>query len=216
MPIITRLCETPTEAHAAGREAERSEFLVITGFLPLQQVDGLRKVSRADMFGQCRVLALEGQVHFPCDAAIAEVAGWCGAKFADVLSFGEVHFEEAANARGHRKQVEGRLGCFRSSTCSDSGAGRVSGFDGGLIVRQDSGFFESGGIAGVGRLIAMERGESLLDLRDATVPMHVAKAADVHEDVKAKGGTGMKRAKSLVVAAAMLQAKLDDLRNTSA
>ena len=46
------------------------------------------------------VLALQGEVHLPGDAAIAEVAGGAGAEFGDVLRFGEVHLEEAADAGG--------------------------------------------------------------------------------------------------------------------
>ena len=64
--------------------------------LALQQIDGLGEVGDADVFGERGVLALDGEVHFPGDFAIAEVACRCRAQFADVLGFSEVHFEEAA------------------------------------------------------------------------------------------------------------------------
>ena len=93
------------------------------------------------------------------------------------------------------------------------GAGGVGGFDGGLIFGEHAGFFESGGVAGVRCFVAVERGKSLLDLRDAAMAVHVAETADVHEDVEAQGGSGVEGAKSFVVAAAMAKAQLDDLRN---
>ena len=59
----------------------------------------------------------------------------------------------------------------------------------------------------------MDGGESLFDLSDAAMAVHVAEAADVHEDVEAEGGTGVKDAEGLVVFAAVLQAEFDDFRN---
>ncbi len=156
------------------------------------------------------MLALEGEVHLPGDAAVAEVAGGTGAEFADVLRFGEVHFEEAADARGQRQEVERRERGFRRGAASDGGAGCVGGVDGALIVGEDAGFFESCGVAGVGRFVAVERRESLLDLHAAAVAVHVAESADVHEDVEAECRSGVEGAKSFVVAAAVAQANLDD------
>ena len=43
--------------------------------------------------------------------------------------------------------------------------------------------------------------------------VHVAEAADVHEDVEAQSGAGVEGAEGFVVLAAMAQAQLDDLRN---
>ena len=78
---------------------------------------------------------------------------------------------------------------------------------------EDAGFFESGGVAGVRRFVAVQRGESLHDLREAAMAVHVAEAADVHEDVEAQGGAGVEGAEGFVVPAAVAQAQLDDLRN---
>jgi len=77
--------------------------------LPLEKIDGPGEVGDTDVRRERRVLALQGLEHLPGYAAIAEVAGGSGAKFADVLSFGKIHFEEAADARGQRQQVEGRV-----------------------------------------------------------------------------------------------------------
>ena len=60
----------------------------------------------AEEVGQGGVLALDGEVHLPGHAAVAEVAGGAGAQLGDVLRLGEVHLEEAADARGQRQQVE--------------------------------------------------------------------------------------------------------------
>ena len=66
----------------------------------------------------------------------------------------------------------------------------------------------------MGRFVAVQRGESLLDLSDAAVAVHVAEAADVHEDVEAEGGTGVEDAEGFVVFAAVAQAEFDDFRYT--
>ena len=71
-----------------------------SGSSALEEVDGLGEVGDADVAGEGGVLALELQEHLPGDAAVAEVAGGRGAEFGDVLGFGEVHFEEGADARG--------------------------------------------------------------------------------------------------------------------
>ena len=56
----------------------------------------------------------------------------------------------------------------------------------------------------------MLRGEVLDDLRAAAMAVEVAEAADVHENVEAQRGAGMKGAERFVVPAAVLQAELDD------
>ncbi len=43
--------------------------------------------------------------------------------------------------------------------------------------------------------------------------VHVAEAADVHEDVEPQGGAGVEGAEGFVVPAAMAQAQFDDLRD---
>ena len=109
--------------------------------LALEQVDGLAEVGGADIFGQRGVLAFESQIHLPGDAAIAEVAGGRRAELADVLSFSEVHFEQTANARCKRKQVEGCSCSFRRGTGGDFSTGGIRGFDGRLVLGQNAAFF---------------------------------------------------------------------------
>ena len=86
------------------------------------------------------MLAFHGPKHLPRHAAIAEVAGRAGAQFGDVLGFGKIHLEEAANARGQWQQIESRLRSLRSIARRDLCAGDVRGFDRGLVVGQDSSF----------------------------------------------------------------------------
>ncbi len=155
------------------------------------------------------------QKHLPGDAAIAEVAGGAGAQLGDVLGFGEVHFEEGADARGEREQIGGGLSGLRRGAGGDDLALAVSGFDGGAVVGEDAGLGEyvrSGGqVAGAGGFVAVLRGEALDDLRAAAMAVHVAEAADVHEDVEAQGGAGVEGAEGLVVLAAVAEAEVDDL-----
>ena len=56
----------------------------------------------------------------------------------------------------------------------------------------------------------MRSGVALHDLHAAAVTMHVAEAADVHQDVEAELLSGAEGARNLVVAAAMAQAQVDD------
>ena len=90
------------------------------------------------------------------------------------------------------------------------GAGDVGLLDGGLIVGQDAGFGEDVNVArevaGGGGFVAVEGCEGLDDLGAAAMAVHVAEAANVHEDVKAEGGSGVEGAEGFVVGAAMAQA----------
>ena len=65
-------------------------------------------------------------------------------------------------------------------------------------------------IAGDGRVVAVQRGEGLDDLGAAAMAVHVAEAADVHEDVEAQSGSGVEGAEGFVMLAAMAQAEVDD------
>ena len=91
---------------------------------------------------------------------------------------------------------------------------RWADVDGGAVVGEDAGFGEDvrtgGQVASAGGFVAVQGGEVLDDLRAAAMAVHVAEAADVHENVEAKGGAGVKGAKGLIVPAAVLQAQLDD------
>ena len=68
-------------------------------------------------------------------------------------------------------------------------------------------------VTGAGGLVAVLRGECLDDLRAAAMAVHVAEAANVHQDVKAEGGAGVKGAQGIVMAAAVAEAQLDDFGN---
>ena len=62
-----------------------------------------------------------------------------------------------------------------------------------------------------GLFVAMEVGEVLEELDAAAMAVHVAEAADVHQDVEAEALTGAEAAQELVVASAMLCAEVDQL-----
>ena len=165
------------------------------------------------------MLPLEGAIHLPGHAAVAEVAGGGGAQLRDVLGFGEVHFEEAADAGGEGQQVERRGFGLGRGPGGDADGGLVGGFDGGLVVGQDAGIGKDvdvrAEVAGGRGVVAVEGGERLDDLDAAAVAVHVAKAADVHEDVKAECGSGVEGAQGFVVFAAMAEAKLDNFTHLS-
>ena len=180
--------------------ARLPERLGPLALLPLEDVDGLGEVGDADVAGQRRVLALELQEHLPGHAAVAEVAGGGAAEFGDVLGFGEVHFEEGADARGERVQVGGGLDSLGRPPRrrGDLGRGLVSGFDGGTVIGEDArvgkDFSAGGQVAGAGGFVAVLRREALDDLGAAAMAVQVAEAANVHEEVEAESGAGLEGA----------------------
>ena len=90
--------------------------------------------------------------------------------------------------------------------------------EGGLEFVEDAAFGKRidvrSEIGGGGDFAAVKSCEFLLDLRNAAVTMHVAEAADVHENVKPEGGSGVKGAECFVVPAAVAKAHLDDFGDT--
>ena len=81
-----------------------------------------------------------------------------------------------------------------------------SALHGCVVAVADSGVFHF-----AEHVVAVLGGESLHDLDAAAVAVHVAEAADVHEDVEAELLAGAERAQHFVVLAAMTQAQIDDL-----
>ena len=77
---------------------------------------------------------------------------------------------------------------------------------GRFVVGADSSGFDFGR-----RVEAVDGSEILHDLHAAAMAVHVAEAANVHEDVEAELLAGRKGTRQFVVAAAMAQAKVDDL-----
>ena len=57
----------------------------------------------------------------------------------------------------------------------------------------------------------MEIGKLLFDLYAAAVTVHIAEAADVHQDVETECLAGSERTQELVVFAAMAHTKINDL-----
>ena len=89
------------------------------------------------------------------------------------------------------------------------------GGEGGVHCGFVRGFEASFGerwLAGAGGLfVAVDVGVALQELDAAAMAMHVAEAADVHEDVEAEAVPGAEGAEQLVVASAMLRAERDEL-----
>src|SRR6185437_15161960 len=60
--------------------------------------------------------------------------------------------------------------------------------------------------------ISVLRRERLQDLHAAPMTMHVAEAADIHQNVKAQRLAGCELAQQLIMTYAMMNAEVDDLR----
>jgi hypothetical protein len=105
---------------------------------------------------------------------------------------------------------------LRGVAGGDLGAGRmgapIAEVYSARMPASASRFTSAAEIAAGGGLVAVQGGEGLDDLHAAAMAMHVAEAADVHEDVEAQSGAGVKGAQGFVVLAAMAQAQLYDLR----
>ena len=106
------------------------------------------------------------------------------------------------------------MGSLWSLARRELGAGGMGGVDSGLEIAAAVGFGQDvyirAQVAAGGSLIAMESGEGLDDLRAAAMAVHVAEAADVHKNVEAQSGPGVKSAECLVVAATVTQTQLND------
>ena len=88
--------------------------------------------------------------------------------------------------------------------------GGVGGGHGGGVGLVEAGFGE-GGLAGAdGLFVAVEVGEVLDELDAAAMAVHVAEAANVHEDVEFEALAGGEGAGEFVVAAAMFGAEGDE------
>src|ERR1039457_7059466 len=96
------------------------------------------------------------------------------------------------------------------TTGAGGAVGGVGGIHGGGVGVGEAGFGE-GGLAGADRLlVAVEAGEGLKELDAAAMAVHVAEAANVHEDVELEALAGGEGTGQLVVAAAMLCAEGDE------
>ena len=82
---------------------------------------------------------------------------------------------------------------------------------GGGVDVCEARFGEGGLTRADGVVVAVEVGEALEKLRTAAMAVHVAEAADVHEDVEAEALPGGEGAEELVVGAAVLHPEADDL-----
>jgi hypothetical protein len=71
------------------------------------------------------------------------VAGRTRAQFGDVLGFGKVHFEEAADARGQRQQIECGLRRLLRAAGGDLKACPVRGLDRGAVAGRGACFGEN-------------------------------------------------------------------------
>src|ERR1017187_6389195 len=93
---------------------------------------------------------------------------------------------------------------------AEGAVGGVGGVHGGGVGVGEAGFGE-GGLPGADRLlVAVEAGEGLKELDAAAMAVHVAEAADVHEDVELEALAGGEGTGELVVAAAMPCAEGDE------
>src|ERR1700722_8603958 len=153
------------------------------------------------------MLFRDGLIHLPGYAAVAEVASDAGAEFGDVEGFGEVHLEERAATSCQWEEILRRLRGLGNTAVAQ---GAVGGVDGGESFAVDGGEarFGEGGLAGAdGLVVAGGGGVGLEELDAAAMAVHVAEAADVHEDVEAKAVAGRETAEELVVTAAMFGAE---------
>src|ERR1019366_5684599 len=128
------------------------------------------------------------------------VTGCPGAQLTNVNCFGEIHLEQRALAISQRDNVLRLL--FRVGSIARSQLSRG-------ITRSLHHRIVAGGQSRRAnlrwRLIAVGSRVALHDLNAAAVAMHIAKAADVHQNVEAELLTGAVGARNLVMTPAMAQ-----------
>ena len=94
---------------------------------------------------------------------------------------------------------------FFASACGEFLYGACGLLHGVIVVGAGS-----GGVDFWRRVVAVGGGEILHDLDAAAMAVHVAEAADVHEDVEAELLSGGELPRQLIVLSAMAQAEVDD------
>src|ERR1035437_2675835 len=127
------------------------------------------------------------------------------AQLGDVHGLGEVHLKQRALAESERDCVLRVLPGFFAPARGKLLDRGFSALHRSFVVGADSGGLDFGW-----RVEAVDGREILHDLHAAAVAVHVAEAADVHEDVEAKLLAGGEGTRQLVMASAMAQAEVDD------
>src|ERR1700689_3682027 len=61
------------------------------------------------------------------------------------------------------------------------------------------------------KIVAVKRGEFLFELNTTAMAMHVAKAANIHQDIETESLSGVKGAQQFIMLAAMAQSEINDL-----
>ena len=148
----------------------------------------------------------DGLIHLPGDAAIGDVALRRAAQFGNVERLGKIHLEQRAATRSQRQKI--LRGFFRLwNVGARQGVERCVSLANRIFIRLAQ--------VGVGdqlrHIVAMQIGETLDRLHAAAMAMHVAEAADIHENVEAQLVAGRKGARQLIMAAAMARAQQQQL-----
>src|SRR5208283_3847942 len=131
---------------------------------------------------------------------------YAGAQLADVDCLGQIHFEQSALAEGQRHCVLRLLFGFTCVARSKLGNRRTRAFHYRVVADG-----QAGSVDLLRHLVSMSGGIALHDLHAAAMAMHIAEAADVHQDVEAELLPGAEGARNFVMTAAMTQAQIDDL-----
>src|SRR5260370_27506528 len=137
--------------------------------------------------------------------AVVSVPGWSCSHLRDVDGFGKVHLEKGAFAEAEGNGVLRVLGCFRNGAVAQSFDRARCPLHGGLVSIERAGwpqFWRN--------FISVVRRERLFDLNAAAMAVHIAEAADIHQNVEAELLPGAEGAKHFVVASAMAQACVKD------
>src|SRR6266567_707478 len=142
-------------------------------------------------------------IHSVSHIAIREMSRWPGPQLSDVKRFCKIHLKERALSEAHGKQINtsmrigsrGKLITYQADSLHRALVTRVQA--GSDNIRR--------------RVITMQSGKSLVNLCAAAVAMHIAEAANVHQNVKGKLLAAMEAPQELIMRPAMAQAKIDNL-----
>ena len=150
-------------------------FISLRPILSLQQIHRLPHIRHPEIGRQGRMLLLYRLVHLPRHAPVGKVSLRRRSQLRDIKRLGKIHLEQRTAARSQRQHILSLR--FRTTrrnvVCAASIASRYS-------ASRPASARPSGSSYPCSAVKALE------DLRAFTMTMHIAEAANIHQDVKAQ------------------------------
>src|SRR5882724_12467171 len=172
---------------------------------PLQQIHWLSYIDNPKILPQRRITRRHRLIHRISHVPIRSMPRRRRPQFRDVHGFGKIHLEQRPLAEGQRNRVLSILPSLITTARGELLHRRLRALHSRLVLRP-----HPRRIHFRWRIKAVDGRKVLHDLYTAAMPVHVAKAADIHQDVETELLPGRKGTQHLIMLAAMPQPKFDD------